>query len=482
MTTNMSTYEMTPVSLPVGYKFHPTEEELVNYYLKKKVRGANESVIDQIIPCIDLYEHEPTELPGLLRNGTNDDDREWFFFTRRNFKYNKSSRSNRSTKKGYWKITGKERGIKARRSKAVIGKKRTLTFYEGRGSKAKRISWVIHEHYLPPDEVVLCSKQTKGDFVICRLKDKSDKKDSSVSNEVEPSFVTVSISENQASDEINQEVQENGELLLHPDECCSSALWSPAPQELEDVLQTNGTNDDCNELQSPVGDSASCLPDRNEVSTCDEDEASYDLCLQLRDPPEKNLDSLFGRPQARDYCPSKLHSPIYAKLGDIQHPLQSENYQPLVTLQPPMYIEQGNTPDASLYYDECNNWQSAFKNNISTNEFDMRVQQITYTFENQATDYRILKVPQPQTEVNLESAACRLQPQDCTLQPPIYTNFGEALHNIECNELQYSSWENDCSLTKFMNTNFQDCYSYDQAAQTHNLQSHWEGSTIGIVE
>ena len=86
---------------------------------------------------------------------------EWFFFTKKNYKYNKSSRSNRSTKKGYWKITGKERGIKARRSKAVIGKKRTLTFYKGRGPEAKRTSWVIHEYYLPRNEVTSCSKQTE---------------------------------------------------------------------------------------------------------------------------------------------------------------------------------------------------------------------------------------------------------------------------------------------------------------------------------
>ncbi|XP_004308752.1 PREDICTED: uncharacterized protein LOC101308721 [Fragaria vesca subsp. vesca] len=325
MTTSRD--QTMPLSLPVGFKFHPTEEELVNYYLKKKIHGGNESEINQIIPFIDLCEHEPAELPGLLGSETEDHDMEWFFFTRNAYKYNKSCRSNRSTKKGFWKITGKERGIKARRSKAVIGKKRTLTFYQGRGeAKKKKTGWVIHEYYLPRNEVVSCSKQTKGDFVICRLKNKSDKKESSVSNEGEPGG---------GDDGMNQEG--NGEFLIYQsqplDDCCSSALWSPASQELEAVLQTNGTSGDCHEMQSPFGDSESCHRDRNEFSTCDEDETVSDVYPQLRDPPEENLDSLLCALQPQGYHPPILQSPIYTKLGNVTHPLQPQNYQPSVILQ-----------------------------------------------------------------------------------------------------------------------------------------------------
>ena len=82
-------------------------------------------------------------------------------------------------------------------------------------------------------------------------------------------------------------VQGNRELLFNqpqqpPDDCCSSAMLSPASLELEAVLQTNGTSDDCNELQSPFGDSESCLVDRNEFSTCDEDENVCDVFPQVR--------------------------------------------------------------------------------------------------------------------------------------------------------------------------------------------------------
>ncbi|PRQ56253.1 putative transcription factor NAM family [Rosa chinensis] len=499
----MSSERTTPLSVPVGYRFHPTEEELVNHYLKKKVHGGNDSEINQVIPEIDLCKYEPAELPALLGTETEAHDMEWFFFTRRAYKYNKSSRSNRSTKKGYWKITGKERGIKARRSKAVIGMKKTLTFYQGRVPKSKKTSWVIHECYLPGNGVI---KQTQGDFVICRLKIRSDKKDSSVSNEGEPGSASVS--------EMNQEGNE--ELLFHQpqplDDCCSSALQSPVSQKLEAVLQTNVTNDDCNELQSPFGDSDSCLLDGNEVSTCDENEAVYDVFPQLRDLPDQNLDSLFGPlqpqecchtvlqspiytklrdvphplqpqeycpsilqspiytklqdvlhpPQPQDYEPSKFQSPIYTKLGSVPHPLQPQDYQPS-KLQLPIYTKLGTVPDANLYCGECNNWQFAVKKNVSTDEVGILVRQIMSNFENQATDFKIPEVHHPQTKGNLESVVYPFQPQNFTSQPLMYTEFGDALHNTESNELQSSFGDNDSSLTKFLNTNFayQDCYSVD---------------------
>ncbi|KAM5550754.1 NAC domain-containing protein 91-like [Rosa sericea] len=493
----MSSERMTPLSLPVGCRFRPTEEELLTHYLKKKIHGENDSEIDQIIPEIDRCKYEPAELPALLGTETEAHDMEWFFFTRKAYKYNKSSRLNRSTKKGYWKITGKERGIKARRSKAVIGMKKILTFYQGRVPNSKKTSWVIHEYYLPGNGVI---KQAQGDFVLCRLKIILDKKDSSVSNEGEPGSASVS--------EMNQEGNE--ELLFHQpqplDDCCSSALQSPVSQELEAVLQTNLTNDDCNELQSPFGDSDSCLLDRNEVSTCDENETVYDVFPQLRDPPEQNLDSLFGPHQPQEYCPaiqqssiytklgdvphplqpqdyepSKFQSPIYTKLGNVPHPLQPQDYQPS-KLQLPIYTKLGNVPDANLYCGECNNWQSAIETKVSTDEVDIPIRQIMSIFENQATDYKTPEVHHPQTKENQESVVYPFQPQNSTSQPLMYTEFGDALHNTECNELQSSFGDNDSSLTKFLNTNFayQDCYSFDQTAQTPFKDSNLPNS-LGMV-
>ena len=54
---------MAPVGLPPGFRFHPTDEELVNYYLKRKINGQ-EIELD-IIPEVDLYKCEPWDLAGL---------------------------------------------------------------------------------------------------------------------------------------------------------------------------------------------------------------------------------------------------------------------------------------------------------------------------------------------------------------------------------------------------------------------------------
>lgn len=55
---------MAPISLPPGFGFHPTDEELVAYYLKRKVQGHKIEL--DIIPEVDLYKCEPWDLPGRL--------------------------------------------------------------------------------------------------------------------------------------------------------------------------------------------------------------------------------------------------------------------------------------------------------------------------------------------------------------------------------------------------------------------------------
>lgn len=50
-------------SIPPGFRFHPTDEELVGYYLKKKV--ASQSIDLDVIREIDLYKIEPWDLQGI---------------------------------------------------------------------------------------------------------------------------------------------------------------------------------------------------------------------------------------------------------------------------------------------------------------------------------------------------------------------------------------------------------------------------------
>lgn len=51
------------VVLP-GFRFHPTDEELVGFYLRRKV--DNKPVSIEIIKQIDIYKYDPCDLPSKL--------------------------------------------------------------------------------------------------------------------------------------------------------------------------------------------------------------------------------------------------------------------------------------------------------------------------------------------------------------------------------------------------------------------------------
>uniref|UniRef100_A0A7N1A9Z0 NAC domain-containing protein n=1 Tax=Kalanchoe fedtschenkoi TaxID=63787 RepID=A0A7N1A9Z0_KALFE len=46
-----------------GFRFHPTEEELVEFYLRRKVEGKRFNV--ELITFLDLYRYDPWELPAM---------------------------------------------------------------------------------------------------------------------------------------------------------------------------------------------------------------------------------------------------------------------------------------------------------------------------------------------------------------------------------------------------------------------------------
>jgi len=51
-----------------GFRFYPTEEELLGFYLKKRIQACHPQIFDKIIPTLDLYQYDPWELPGALNS------------------------------------------------------------------------------------------------------------------------------------------------------------------------------------------------------------------------------------------------------------------------------------------------------------------------------------------------------------------------------------------------------------------------------
>ena len=70
---------------------------------------------------------------------------DWYFFSFRDRKYATGSRTNRATKSGYWKATGKDRMINNPATSEPVGMRKTLVFYQGRAPKGKKSDWVMHE-------------------------------------------------------------------------------------------------------------------------------------------------------------------------------------------------------------------------------------------------------------------------------------------------------------------------------------------------
>ncbi|XP_010275272.1 PREDICTED: NAC domain-containing protein 45-like [Nelumbo nucifera] len=158
---------MTGASLPPGFRFHPTDEELVGYYLKRKMEGLKIEL--EVIPVIDLYKFDPWELPD--KSFLPKRDMEWFFFCPRDRKYPNGSRTNRATRSGYWKATGKDRKIVCQSS--MTGLRKTLVFYLGRAPLGDRTDWVMHEYRLCDDPSQGSSNFQKA-FALCHVVKKND--------------------------------------------------------------------------------------------------------------------------------------------------------------------------------------------------------------------------------------------------------------------------------------------------------------------
>ncbi|KAM7268805.1 hypothetical protein ACFE04_010971 [Oxalis oulophora] len=154
------------MDLPPGFRFHPTDEELITHYLSQKVLDS--CFCARAIGEVDLNKCEPWDLPWRAKMG----EKEWYFFCVRDRKYPTGLRTNRATDAGYWKATGKDKEIY--KAKQLVGMKKTLVFYKGRAPKGEKTNWVMHEYRLEGKySIYNLPKTAKNEWVICRVFQKS---------------------------------------------------------------------------------------------------------------------------------------------------------------------------------------------------------------------------------------------------------------------------------------------------------------------
>ncbi|KAG2325124.1 hypothetical protein Bca52824_007852 [Brassica carinata] len=157
---------------PRDLKFSPIDQNLVEYYLRKRV----ETEKDGFITDIKLYEDEPWLLPH-VKNDQFKENR-WFYYVVRT--RNLGRRPKRtvpgrgSSDGGTWTTSGVKKEITDRKTKVVIGYKTELAYYkkvEGK-TKGDTTGWCMTEYWLASEndaqfqEVVLCHLRNNKKIVV----------------------------------------------------------------------------------------------------------------------------------------------------------------------------------------------------------------------------------------------------------------------------------------------------------------------------
>ncbi|KAL7617346.1 hypothetical protein Lser_V15G01169 [Lactuca serriola] len=163
------------IKLPPGFRFQPTDQEIVFQYLVRKVFSCPlpASIIPEII---NICKFNPWDLPGEW-------EQERYFFSKKEAKYGQGNRVNRKSGDGYWKATGFDKHITrccsnntfSRKKDTITGMKKTLVFYKNKPSTT-RTHWIMHEYHLvhSPASPTTTTNDKKswiqmGNWVLCHV-------------------------------------------------------------------------------------------------------------------------------------------------------------------------------------------------------------------------------------------------------------------------------------------------------------------------
>ncbi|KAL6218074.1 hypothetical protein ACLB2K_011291 [Fragaria x ananassa] len=143
----------------VGFRFHPTERELVGYFLRNRASMGSEFRPGTVVECRDFYgKTEPWVIwdshggPGL------DEGESLYFFTERHRLHGTGNRFNRKVGSGTWSA---QRPLKVEQNGEVIGMKREFRYERG-SHPDQNNCWLMQEFEMDVnDSLVLCTLRKK---------------------------------------------------------------------------------------------------------------------------------------------------------------------------------------------------------------------------------------------------------------------------------------------------------------------------------
>ncbi|WCJ39968.1 NAC domain-containing protein 104 [Euphorbia peplus] len=156
------------VNLPPGFRFYPTEEELVVHFLQRKASLL--PCHPDVIPDLNLYPYDPWDLDGkALAEG-----RQWYYYSRRT--------QNRMTENGYWMAMGIDEPVLTNSNKRV-GIKKYFVFHSSSGIKT---NWIMEEYRLSSSDSASSSRPSKSrgrskidhsKWVICKVYERNSEEE-----------------------------------------------------------------------------------------------------------------------------------------------------------------------------------------------------------------------------------------------------------------------------------------------------------------
>ncbi|KAF8028314.1 hypothetical protein BT93_E1046 [Corymbia citriodora subsp. variegata] len=161
---------------PTGFRFYPTEEELVSFYLHNQLHGLKQDKIHRVIPVLDIFYTEPWNLAELAGELCREDREQWFFFAPMQEREARGGRPSRSMASGYWKATGSPGYVYSSDNK-VIGVKKSMVFYTGKPPRGRKTHWKLNEYRafeLPPTDPNSTSSNISipkliREYILCRV-------------------------------------------------------------------------------------------------------------------------------------------------------------------------------------------------------------------------------------------------------------------------------------------------------------------------